>query len=260
MGAVKAALEKHSLDVEAAAAALRREGAAIAAKRASTRDASEGLVGAVVGRCGSIGAMVELRCETDFVARTTRITELLRELCNVALINEDADLNNHPLVGDAAGALREVIRIERVEVVRGKHVAAYLHAGTPGAVDTGRIGVLVAVDGMGNRVENVGQRVAMHIAAAAPVYVSRNNVDEEVVIRERDALRDGAMTQGKGAQVVERIVEGKMAKWFSEVCLLEQEMLVECDGYDGKTRTVADSIDSQVSGCTVTDFARFSIP
>lgn len=263
VGTVKAALEAHANDIDAAAAALRRQGAALAAKRASTRDSHEGLVGTAISGCGTAGALVELRCETDFVARTPRAAELVRELCTAAL-NAPAGgadaLGTSAAVADAAAALREALRVPRARVLRGDRVAAYAHAGPPGSSDVGRIGVLVALSGApGERLATVGRRVAMHVAASSPTCVSRDSVAADDIARERDALRDAAMAQGKRPDVVERIVDGRMDKWFGDVCLLEQEMLVECDGYDGKPRSVAESIDSEVSGCTVIDFDRFSI-
>lgn len=270
ISAVRKALLEHENDAERAIDALRRRGAAVSAKRAA-RAVNEGLVGVRVSACGTRGALVELRCETDFVARNERFTVLLDELCAAALRMEpgeaEADpaerLQNDPATGaavaDAAGALGEGIRVGRVGIVAadGAHVAAYAHGGA----SAGRIAALVALSGApAEAAPGVGLRLAMHVAAGVPRVVRREMLNEEDIERERSALREAAIEEGKQGHVVEKIVEGRMQKWFSQVCLMEQEMLVEAPGYDGKGRSVAKSTRADAGAdADIAMFERFAI-
>lgn len=266
--AIRKALLEHENDPELAIDALRRRGAAVSAKRAA-RATHEGLVGARVGACGTRGALVELRCETDFVARNVRFTALLDELCEAALriAPEESDaaerLQNDPTaaaaLADAAGALGEGIRVGRVGVVSadGAQVSAYAHGG----VSAGRIAALVALRGASAQgAPDVGARIAMHVAAAAPRVVRREVLLDQDIARERSILRDAALEEGKQGPVVEKIVEGRMQKWFKEVCLMEQEMLVEAPGYEGKGRSVAKSVQADAGAdADIAAFERFAI-
>ncbi len=265
--AIKSALLEHDNDPERTIDALRKRGAELSLKRAA-RETHEGLVGTAVAPCGSLGALVELRCETDFVARTERFNALLRALCDTALSfgpgdATDAlqgDAGTAASLADAIGALGEGVKIGRARVLTAGddgRVFAYAHGGA----SAGRIGALVGVRGVGaDIVADVGIRVAMHVAAAAPLVVRRDMLSAEEIARERGVLRDTAMEQGKTGPVVEKIVGGRMQKWFSEVCLMEQEMLVERVGYEGKARSVADSVSADArTKATIVGFERFAI-
>lgn len=253
VSSVKSALELHSNDVEECVAYLRRQGVSVALKRGKTRAATEGRIGTAVSPCGTRGSIIELRCETDFVARTPQVQALVSTLAEHALDKNSSnsiEIGEHPAVGDAAAALQEAIQITRVRLLEAPRVSSYVHG-------DGNIGVLVALSDAGN--SDVAQRVAMHVAAAAPTYLSRGDVCADAVAREREALREQAQASGKPPTVVEKIVDGRIDKWYAEVCLEEQEMVVESMDYAGKARKVGKSIDSDVKGCEVVDFERYSI-
>ncbi len=256
VSAVKAALESHDLDVEAAADALRHQGAALAARRGATKETTEGAVGVGVSECGTLGAIVAVRCETDFVARTPRIGTLLRELVTASL--NDEPIVDHPAVGDAAAALQEALTVSSAKTLRANAVAAYAHGGDG---QVGRIGALVALDGDCDReaLRALGKRVAMHVAASAPSVITRTDVPHEEVERERNALREAAKAEGKPDKIIDRIVDGKLNKWYGDVCLMEQEMVVEPENYSGKGRSVVQSIGSELKGAKVVAFERYSI-
>lgn len=257
ISAVKAALESHDLDVEAAADALRHQGAALAARRGATKQTTEGAVGVGVSECGTLGAIVALRCETDFVARTPRVAALLRELVTASL--NDKSISDHPGVGEAAAALQEALTVSSTKTLSARAVAAYAHGGDG---QVGRIGALVALDGDNcdrEALQKVGQRVAMHVAASAPSVVTRTEITHEQVERERDALREIAKAEGKPEKIIERIVNGKLNKWYGDICLMEQEMFVEPANYSGKGRSVQESISSELKDAKVVAFERYSI-
>lgn len=258
---VRSALVAHDGDLDAAAAALRREGMALSAKRAAERGTNEGVVGVGVSECGSIGALVAVGCETDFVARTERFRELATLLVGEALSGSE-DVMGHDAVGSAAAALREAIAVRGLRVIRAPCVAGYAH-GTIGVDGVGHIGALAGLEAGDtediDKLKSAARRVAMHIAASAPVALRREDLSSDEVERERKALEEAALESGKPVSVVERIVEGKLGKWFADVCLLDQEMVAEVSGYNGKGRSVAKSVAAECQVGKVVDFARLSI-
>jgi len=223
----KKALEEAGGDLEAAIRILRTKGLAAAAKKAH-RTTSEGLV--VVAGDTRRAAMLQLACETDFVARNERFQEFARALVEQALEegpDDAAALLARPYAADpqhtveqaisqAIATIGENIVLARVvcwEAAEGNLLASYLHMG-------GKIGVLV--EGSASIGETALRDVAMHVAAAAPRFLSRDEVTEEVLAQEREIALEQAIASGKPEHIAQRIVEGKMKKFFQEVVLLEQ--------------------------------------
>jgi elongation factor Ts len=226
----KRALEESEGDLEAAKTWLREKGLAAAGKRAG-RAAQQGAVDVFVD--GSIGALVELTCETDFVAKgegfKTTVATLARQVAE-----QGEDIASKPYAGDRsetvddmvkgmAGTLGENIglgRIARFEVTGGL-IEGYKHIQS----ERGTIGVLVeltGVDPSDPKAVEIGHDVALHIASAAPRWVSRDDVPADVIEAERAVLENLTRNEGKPEQAIPKIVEGRIGGFYKENCLLEQ--------------------------------------
>ncbi|MFO1120024.1 MAG: translation elongation factor Ts [Rhodospirillales bacterium] len=234
----KKALTETGGDIEAAVDWLRKKGLAAAAKR-SGRVASEGLVGVSVE--GARGAVVEVNSETDFVARNTLFREFATGVADLAReVGGDLDALRAAVwpasgrtVGEEvthlAATIGENITLRRVDVVNAAQgvVASYVHsAAAPGI---GRIGGLVALETTADAaaVADLGKKLAMHIAAANPVAISRSDVPADALERERAVLIDQARGSGKPEAVIQKMVEGRLGKFYEEVCLLEQAFVMD---------------------------------
>ncbi|MEK9725669.1 MAG: translation elongation factor Ts [Rhodospirillaceae bacterium] len=238
----KKALAETDADVEAAVDWLRTKGLAAAAKKAG-RAASEGLIGVAVD--GNVGAMVEINAETDFVARNDTFQGFVSTVAGVALsVGDDRDAINaadipggERNVGDELTHLIATIgenmtlrRAASVKVTNGV-LASYIHnAIAPGL---GKIGVLVGLESTGDagKLAELGKQIAMHIAAAKPMSVSQADLDAEALERERAVLSEQARESGKPEEIVAKMVEGRLRKYYEEVCLLDQVFVI-----DGETK------------------------
>jgi elongation factor Ts len=234
----KKALTETGGDIEAAVDWLRKKGLSAAAKR-SGRVASEGLVGLSVE--GTRGAVVEVNSETDFVARNTLFRDFAAGLAVLAR-NLGGDIEalkaatwpgSGRSVADEvthlAATIGENITLRRVETVTvdGGLVASYVHsAAAPGI---GRIGVLVALEAAagGATLAELGKKLAMHVAAANPVAIGRDELPADALDRERAVLSEQARASGKPEAVIAKMVEGRLAKFYEEVCLLEQAFVMD---------------------------------
>ncbi len=238
----KKALQETGGDMEAAIDWLRAKGLSKAAKKAD-RVAAEGLVAVVLrddGK-GMTGAVIELNAETDFVSRNDLFQAAARKVATAALDIEGADiqaLNAATLPdGQTAGDMitqliatigeNMMVRRSARFVVPEGAVAAYIHNAT--APDLGRIGVLVALksDGPHDRVQDIGRKVAMHIAATQPLALKTEEVDPAAVERERAIFAEQAAASGKPPAVVEKMIEGRIRKFYEEVVLLKQAFVME---------------------------------
>ena len=212
----KNALEETGGDLDAAAKLLRERGLAGAAKR-SDREASEGAV--AVARADDAAAVVELRCETDFVAKAEDFVALANELAtSVAEKGEDAVAARQEDVDRLRATLKENIsvgRVRRLEAGAGQVVDTYLHQ------QAGRGVNAVAVVLEGGSAE-LAHDIAVHIAFAKPAYLSRDEVPEAEVAAERETLETISRNEGKPEAALEKIVEGRLNGWFKERVLLDQ--------------------------------------
>jgi elongation factor Ts len=234
----KKALAETKGDLEAAVDWLRKKGLAAAAKKAS-RVASEGLVAVAVA--GSKGAVVEINSETDFVARNAGFQELVKNVAAIAVENgKDVDTLGaaaYPGTGrsvkdeitNAIATIGENMNLRRVATLAADPgvVAAYVHAAQ--APGLGKIGVLVALKSAGDKakLEALGKQIAMHIAAAAPLSLSVNDLDPAAVERERNVLLDQAKASGKPEEIAKKMVEGRLRKYYEDVVLLEQTFIID---------------------------------
>ena len=263
----KKALAETDGDMEAAIDWLRTKGLATAAKK-SGRVASEGLVAFAVD--GTKGAVIELNAETDFVARNTEFQDFASTLAGLALAAGDLDAltaADYPDTGrNVAEELTHKIatigenmslrRMAAVSVGSGA-VVSYMHNAT--AAGLGRIGVLVALEsGAGADVlEPLGKQIAMHIAPTAPASLSVDDLDKDMVQRERDVLIEQAKASGKPQEIAEKMVEGRMKKYYKEVVLLEQVSVI--DGETQISDVVAKAGKDAGAEIALTGFVRFNL-
>ena len=264
----KAALQETGGDLEAATDWLRKKGLAAAAKRAG-RIAAEGLV--AVKLDGSRGALVEVNSETDFVARNQDFQQLVRQIAELAPeARGDLDRLQRmeiPSTGrsvadeitQAIVVIGENIRLRRtavVEVAEGV-VGTYVHGAL--APGLGKIGVLVGVQSAGDpeKLAELGKQLAMHIAAARPLAVNVDKLDATTIARERAIYAEQARGTGKPENIIDKIVDGRMRKYYEEVVLLEQPFVVDPDlrVKDAVDRT-AEAVGSSVA---ITGFVRFAL-
>lgn len=256
----KEALVQSAGDMDRAVDVLRKKGLADLAKRAG-RATREGLVQTWVSEDGAFAAIVEVNCETDFVARNEQFAAFVDEIARQVATQGAADLEGllsqafvaerslsvEQALGDLVGKLGEntvISRFERYEVAAGGVVGAYVHG-------IGRIGVLVELEGAASGEGAAKAKdVAMHVAASDPGWVSREDVPADVVAHERAIYAEQAAQSGKPGNVIDRIVEGKLEKFYQEVCLMEQPFI-----RDDKV-TVADYLGK---GVKVTRFVRYKL-
>ena len=268
----KAALTETKGDVEAAIDWLRKKGLSKAAKKAD-RIAADGLIGAAVS--GKTGALVEVNSETDFVARNDKFQDMVRQIAGLAVgaggslekllgLAYPGTTNN---VGDhvkemvaTIGENMSVRRTAALEAPNGL-VASYVHNRV--ADGLGKIGVLVAMQSSGaaDSVAEIGRQIALHIAAANPQAISPDELDKNLVERERQVYLEQAKASGKSADIVEKMVEGRLRKeFFAQVVLLQQVFFGP--GGDGKM-TVEQYIKGaeKVAGAPVkvTGFKRYAL-
>lgn len=236
----KAALTETAGDIEAAIDWLRTKGLAKAAKKAG-RVASEGLVG--VAASGNRAVVVELNSETDFVARNAEFQQLVQNVAKAALETDGtveavaeatfpaASKSVRDTITEAVATIGENmnLRRSRAVVVKDGVVATYVHAAT--APGLGKIGVLVGLESTGDKEKlgAIGRQIAMHIAAANPLSVNTDALDPEVVARERAVYAEQARESGKPEAIIEKMVEGRVRKFYEEVVLLLQAFVVNPD-------------------------------
>ncbi|MBE6446478.1 MAG: elongation factor Ts [Alphaproteobacteria bacterium] len=241
-------------DLEKAIDFLRKKGVAVAEKKAG-RVANQGLVGLAVR--GNKGAVVELNSETDFVAKNTDFQAFLKQVVDLALDNgkdietlKTADLNGKSVqdtLVDLIAKIGENMSLRRVAVVEGETVVPYIHTMTSEGL--GKIGVLVALSGA-NAAE-VGKKVAMHIAASAPKFLAIADVDADTANHEREIFAEQARASGKPEAIIEKMVEGRMRKFYEEAVLLEQAFVMDPD------KKVKDVVAE--AGCSITSFVRYNL-
>ena len=265
----KKALVETAGEIEDAVDWLRKKGLAAAAKKGG-RIAADGLIGVAVE--GRAGAMVEVNSETDFVARNEAFQDFVKTVAALALESgagtaEDLHGIAYPNSGRNVGeqlshlisTLGENMILRRVSLCRAESgiLASYIHnALAPGL---GKIGVLMAIEtsAEGAEIETLAKQLAMHVAAADPQSVSSAEIDPDILDRERAILGDQARASGKPDDIVEKMIEGRLRKFYEEICLLDQTFVI-----DGESR-VAQVLDAAAKelGCpiVVKEFARIAL-
>ncbi len=252
----KKALEEADGDFEKAVEILRIKGAKGVTKRAE-RTASNGLVTSYIEGTQH-GVLLELNCETDFVAKTPAFQQLAAEVSAFVAAKQPADISEllslevqadrtiQQLLDEANVTMGEKIEIRRFQRFADGFVTVYLHKHDPALPPS--VGALVETD---VAAEEVAKNVAQHIAAMSPLYLSREDVPEDTVANERRIAEETAREEGKPEQALPKIIEGRVNGFFKDVCLLEQPWV-----RDNK-KTIGAYLSE--SGVTVTRFARFKV-
>lgn len=253
----KKALQETGGDMQKAVDYLRTKGLAAASKKAG-RAATEGVVSACVADDGKSGVLLEVNSETDFVAKNDTFQAFVADIGRHILAAAPSDVETllaQPSVADSSKTvqtvLTEAIAVigENIQIRRFERyqtdgiIATYIHAG-------GKIGVMVELAGSGD-LSTVAKDVAMHIAAAAPQYVSRDEVPADVLEREKEIYRAKARETGKPENIIEKIIMGQINKFYGDICLLEQQFVKDTD------KTIQQYLKGAGSDVTIRRFARF---
>ena len=262
----KKALSETGGDLEGAIDFLRKKGLSVAEKKAG-RVASQGLVGVAVE--GTKGAIVELNSETDFVARNAEFQAMLTKMLGAALsTNGDVEGMKKATVDGKTieEALTELIakigenmslrRATSVEVTEGV-VVPYMH--TAVVPNQGKIGVLVALESTGDKaaLSELGKKIAMHIAASSPKFLAVEDVDAETLAHEKSIYEEQAKASGKPANIIEKMVEGRIRKFHDEVVLLEQAFIMDPDK---KVKAVVADVAKELgTDVKLASFVRFAL-
>ena len=266
----KKALEETGGDFEQAVDFLRTKGLAAASKK-SGRAATEGMVVAALSANGNKGVLVEINSETDFVAKNDKFQAFVNDVANHVLQAGPAtveELFTQAYVGDSSKTIQTLLseaisvigenmqirRFSSFEVAGAGSVGSYIHAG-------GKIGVLVEATceneaaARDERFAAFVKDVAMHCAAASPLYVKRDEVDADVLEREKDIYRAKARETGKPENIIEKIIDGQVNKFYADICLLEQHFVKDSD----KTiqQYAAETGKALGTTVTITRFAKF---
>lgn len=238
----KKALVEANADIEEAVVILRKRGVAKAAKRAG-KTAAEGIIVTQVATDGESAYIAEINCETDFVARDESFKAFAAMVVEKGLAAQSDSFAKLEGVEEARQQLAHKLG-ENIQLRRAHYMTA------PGAVYAynhgSRIGVLVGLD-VAN--EELGKDIAMHVAALNPQAINESNLDQALLAKEREIVSDQARQSGKPENIIEKMVEGRIAKYIKEVCLVDQPFVKDNDQTIGALLTKA--------GMTVTDFVRF---
>jgi elongation factor Ts len=222
----KKALTEADGNIDGAVDILRKKGAASAAKK-SARDANEGVIAKFVSEDGKVGSLVEINCETDFVAKNETFQQFAAEVAEK--MTQDAGVDLEAFRQEYVVKIGENIKItrhQRLEVTGVGAVAAYIHTGSKVGV-MAEIGATKEASLSSDAFKQLSHDITLQIAAAIPTAVHRDQVDPELVAKEKAIAAD--QVQGKPAQVVEKIVSGKIDKWFQSICLIDQPFVKNGD-------------------------------
>ena len=252
----KKALIESNGDFEAAIDYLRKKGAKVAASR-QDRESNEGVVIAKTTADGKRGVIVEVNCETDFVAKNADFIAFANSIADLAVEKTPAsleeltalELNGSKVADqilDQTGKIGEKIGVNKYEIVSGEKVIAYIHGNY-------RLGVLVALSADAAGVEEAGKDVAMQIAAMNPVAIDKDDVDSRTIERELDIAKEQIRAEGKPEAMVEKIAQGKLNKFYKDSTLLNQEFVKD------SSKTISQFLNGVSNGLTVTAFKRVQL-
>ncbi|WP_257669513.1 translation elongation factor Ts [Parapedobacter tibetensis] len=252
----KKALIEANGDFEAAIDYLRKKGAKVAASR-QDRDSNEGVVIAKTTADSKKGAIIELNCETDFVAKNGDFIAFGERIAEAAIAHAPASLEAlkqleidgvkiADLLLDQTGKIGEKIDISKYETAESDKVVAYIHGNY-------RLGVLVGLNHTFDGADETGKDVAMQIAAMNPVAIDKSDVDVRIIERELEIAKEQIRAEGKPEEMVEKISQGKLNKFYKESTLLNQEFVKD------SSKNIAQFLDSVSKGLTVTVFKRVQL-
>jgi elongation factor Ts len=253
----KKALVEADGDFEAAIDILRKKGQKVAANR-SDRDATEGYVIAKVDSSAKRGVVLVVNCETDFVAKNQEFVDMGNKIAELAIekntteieelksISYDGKISIGEKLIEMMGKIGEKIDVSAYSVVEAEKVVAYNHPGN-------KLATVVGFNKAGDQVETIAKQVAMQIAAMAPVAVDKDDVDSKTIERELDIAKELARQEGKPEDMLEKIAQGRLQKFFKESTLLNQESIID------NKKTVAQVLKETDKDLTVTKFRRISL-
>jgi elongation factor Ts len=253
----KKALTETDGDFDKAIDLLRKKGQKVSASRAD-RETTEGAVFVRTNDNNTEGVMIALNCETDFVAKNDEFQKLGSEIADVAFSQKPAnvealynekigDMTIQEKITELVGKIGEKIEVSEFVRLEGEAVVPYIHSGS-------KLGVLVALTGAnGSQVLDAGKDVGMQIAAMNPVAVDEDGVDSDTIKKELEIGKEQARAEGKPENILEKIAEGKLKKFFKDNTLLHQQFVKD------NSQTVASYLDSVSKGLTVKEFKRVSI-
>jgi elongation factor Ts len=253
----KKALTEANGDFEKAVEILRKKGQKVSASR-SGKEAKEGAVFVQTGDDNKEAVLIALNCETDFVAKNEAFQDLGELIVRTAFEHKPADLEAllnlksgditiEEKIVELVGKIGEKVEVTEYVHMKGEKVVPYIHAGS-------KLGVLVALKGVnGKDVTDAGKDVGMQIAAMNPVAVDESAVDKGVIEKELEIAKAQILAEGKPANMVDKIAQGKLQKFFKESTLLHQAFVKD------NSKTVAQYLESVSKGLTVAEFKRVSI-
>jgi elongation factor Ts len=257
----KKALTETNGDFEAAIDFLRKKGAKVAASR-QDRESNEGVVVSRTSADGKRGVIIELNCETDFVAKNAEFVAFANAIANTAVESVDSttveelnqlyiDIENSRLtIAEACiektGKIGEKIGVSKFEVIEGEKVVAYIHGNY-------RLSVLVGLSKDVEGAEEAGKDVAMQIAAMNPIAIDKDGVDSSTIERELEIAKEQIRAEGKPEAMVEKIAAGKLNKFYKDSTLLNQEFVKD------SSKNVSQFLDTVEKGLTVTAFKRVAL-
>jgi elongation factor Ts len=260
----KKALAESSGDVEKAVSILREKGIAKAASKEG-RATSEGIIVSVIQNGDKLGTMVEINCETDFVARTDKFRDFAKMIATEIgpmPVNSVEDLLNQKLNGklvddvvkETIGSLGENMLLKRfVRFQTSDYVTSYIHPGD-------KLGVMVEIsggNGTDDRFRTFARDIAMQVAATSPICVRREDLDQAVLAKEREIYRQQAKNEGKPEKIIDKIADGKIEKFYSEVVLMEQLFVKDNEKtIGGLVKETSAALGSPV---TIKRFVRFRL-
>jgi elongation factor Ts len=250
----KNALEESNGDFEKAVEIIRKRGQLVASKRAD-REAGEGVVLAATNANASLGAMIVLNCETDFVAKNDNFINFAQSILKAAVDNKPADLDGlksikldgrsiGERVTEQVGIIGEKLELSYYSMIEAPQVVPYIHPGNKLAT---MIGLNKAVD------PKVGRDIAMQVAAMNPVAVDKENVSAEIIEKEKEIGREQARNEGKPENMLDKIAEGKLSKFFKESTLLNQDFTKD------SSKTVRQYLQEADKDLKVTGFFRYTL-
>ncbi len=264
----KNALTENGGDMEAAVDWLRSKGLAKAAKK-SGRTAAEGLVAVAVSSDGKKASVVEINSETDFVARNEQFQSFVTKVAQASLETDgsieslaSADMDGKSIkdtLTDMIAKIGENMGLRRCEQLSVENgvISTYVHNSV--GDNLGKIGVLVALEFNADQdqLQTLGKQIAMHIAAAKPEFLNSDSVDAEALEREKNVLMEQAKEAGKPQDIAEKMVEGRIRKYYEEVCLMDQIFVM--DGETKISKVVENAAKDSGSEITLKNYVRFTL-
>ncbi len=251
----KSALSESKGNINEAFKILREKGIAKAEKK-SSRDAKEGIIGLKVDQ--NKATIVEVNSETDFVSRNSEFHKLVRSILNISINNsaeiDKTKIESKELINDAVGKIGENIVLKRISYIEG-NIYSYVHNSVSDGL--GKIGVLLNIDTDSNDIAEIGKNICMHIAALNPKSISQNDLDVDLINSEKQIIMQQLKDSGKPENIIEKMLEGKMNKFYEESTLLGQKFVI--DNSMSIAEYLEQSSENLKKNISIKEFIRFEI-